>query len=517
MFGFFGKKKPEPAPDRDKSRWLHSYTRAIRAKYDSAQTTIENERYWAMADGRSARAALDPSIREKIRQRARYEALESGSFAKGMVAAKVNDVVGRGPQLQVQTPSAEINRAIESAWAAWSKEINLPAKLRTMATAYYVDGEAFAERISNPTLLGEIKLDLRLSEADLWTNPLGTTTINEVDGIRYDQAGVPVSYQRLLIHPGDDFFDPKASPTDTETVPAENVIHWYRVERPDQRRGVSALATALPLFAELRRYRLATIAAAEIAADYSAVMYSDASAFSENPDEIDENFLTIDIERRAMLTLPAGWKLAQLKAEQPTTQFGSFSEHILMEIGRCLHTPLNIICGSSREYNFASGRLDYLLYWNQNDVDRHDCELVVLERIFRWWLDEALLINGLIPPLGELRTVDHRFVFPPRRPVDPESQAATDEKYLALGLMTDEQWATREAVDLDAHYEQLARMKEAREKLGLTMPGAPAPVMQQQPQADPNDPNAKPKADAPKDTPNEPQAPASQARRRQRA
>jgi capsid protein len=500
MFGLFGKKKPEPAPDRDKSRWLHSYTRAIRAKYDSAQTTIENERYWAMADGRSARAALDPSIREKIRQRARYEALESGSFAKGMVAAKVNDVVGRGPQLQVQTPNAELNRAIESAWAAWSKEINLPAKLRTMATAYYVDGEAFAERISNPNLLGEIKLDLRLSEADLWTNPTGISSLNEVDGIRYDDSGVPVSYDRLRMHPGDDFADGSVSPTETDTIPAENVIHWFRVERPDQRRGVSALATALPLFAELRRYRLATIAAAEIAADYSAVMYSDASAFSENPDEVDENFLTIDIERRAMLTLPAGWKLAQLKAEQPTTQFGSFSEHILMEIGRCLHTPLN-----------------YLLYWNQNDVDRSDCELVVLERIFRWWLDEALLVNGLIPPLGELRTVDHRFVFPPRRPVDPESQAATDEKYLALGLMTDEQWATREAVDLEAHYDQLARMKEAREKLGLTMPGAPMPMVQQPSQADTNDPNAPPKADAPKDTPNEPQAPASQARRRQRA
>lgn len=517
MFGFFAKKKPELAPDRDKSRWLHSYARAIRAKYDSAQTTVENERYWAMADGRSARAALDPSIRQKIRQRARYEALESGSFAKGMVAAKVNDVVGRGPQLQVQTPDATLNKAIESAWTAWSKEINLPAKLRTMASAYYVDGEAFAERISNPNLLGEIKLDLRLTEADLWTNPTGMSSLNEVDGIRYDDSGVPVSYDRLRMHPGDDFADGSVSPTEIETIPAENVIHWFRVERPDQRRGVSALATALPLFAELRRYRLATIAAAEIAADYSAVMYSDASAFSENPDEVDENFLTVDLERRAMLTLPAGWKLAQLKAEQPTTQFGSFSEHILMEVGRCLHTPLNIICGSSREYNFASGRLDYLLYWNQNDVDRSDCELVVLERLFRWWLDEALLVNGLIPPLGELRTVDHRFVFPPRRPVDPESQAATDEKYLALGLLTDEQWATREAVDLDAHYDQLARMKQAREQLGLTMPGAPLPMMQQQPQGDPNDPNADPPADPPKDTPNEPQAAAAEARRRQRA
>lgn len=478
---FFGSskavaKRDEVAKQRAHDQWLRAYTRSIKAKYDSAQTTVENERYWAMTDSRSARAALDPAIRATIRKRARYEALESGSFARGMVSAKVNDVIGRGPTLQVLTESKEFNKAVETQWAAWCKEVNLPAKLRTLATAYYVDGEAFAERIMNERLRNQVKLDIRLTEADMWTDPIGRNDARMVDGIRYDKFGNPVSYMRLKRHPGDDQYDPRANADGADTIPAENVIHWFRADRPDQRRGVSHLATALPLFAELRRYRLATIAAAEIASDYAAVMYSDASQFSESPDEMDENFLTIDIERRAMMTLPAGWKLTQLKAEQPTTQFGPFSEHILMEVGRCTHTPLNILIGSSREYNFASGRLDYLLYWNQNDTDRSDCDTVVMERIFQWWLDEALLIAGYLPNRGATRgPIEHRFVFPPRRPIDPEAAAKTDQLEMEMGHLTDEEWATREAIDLDQHYEQLSRMAEARKKIGLMIPGEKPP------------------------------------------
>lgn len=466
---------------RAHKEWMHQYMRAIKARYDSAQTTIENERYWAMSDGRSARAALDPAVRATIRRRARYEALESGSFASGMVRAKVNDVIGRGPTLQCSTDNKEFNKAVEKQWNAWCREINLPAKLRTLASAFYVDGEAFAERIYNQKLVNQVKLDIRLTEADMWTDPLGDLDPEAVDGIKYDEYGCPVSYKRLQVHPGDDNAPAGLSVNKADVIPAENVIHWFRVDRPGQLRGVSHLATALPLFAELRRYRLATIAAAEIAADYSAVMYSDASRFGEMPDELDENFLTIDIERRAMLTLPAGWKIQQLKAEQPTTEVGPFTETILAEVGRCTHTPLNILLGSSRDYNFASGRLDYLLYWAQNDVDRSHCELVVMERLFRWWLDEALLIAGYLPDKGDVREIDHLFIFPPRRPIDEEVAAKVDEIQMSLGHLTDEEWATREAKDLEKHYEQLARMKEAREKIGLLMPGEKPPEPQPTP------------------------------------
>lgn len=454
----------------DRMRWMRDYVRNVYARYDVAQTTPENERFWINSDYKSPRSAGDRSVRQKIRARARYEAQESGSHAKGIVLAKTNDVIGKGPALQVLTGNKEFNKALERKWTAWAREINLPAKLRTMYAAKVVDGEAFAERINNQRLRNGVNVDIRVTEADLWTDPLWAgNSVQEDDGIRYDRVGNPELYRRLKYHPGDNFTD--LSPLDYEDLGAENVIHWFRKDRPDQRRGISELAPSLPLFAELRRYRLAVLAASEIAANYAAVMYSDAPAFGEDPDDMEEAFMEIELHRRAMITLPGGWKMQQLRAEQPTTQFSEFCESILAEIGRVTLTPLNIVLGSSRDYNFASGRLDYLLYWQHNDIDRCDCDMEVLERLFEWFVDEALLIPGFLPEVGtDDEGIPHRFVFPPRRPIDEENAAKADMLNMQMGHLSDEQWAVRENIDLETHYEELKRMTDERAKCGFPVP-----------------------------------------------
>ncbi len=53
---------------------------------------------------------------------------------------------------------------------------------------------------------------------------------------------------------------------------------------------------------------------------------------------------------------------------------------------------------------------------------------------------------------------------------------------MAMGHLTDEDWATREAKDIDQHYEQLERMKTAREKIGISMTGEPTPPINDQQQ-----------------------------------
>ncbi len=56
---------------------------------------------------------------------------------------------------------------------------------------------------------------------------------------------------------------------------------------------------------------------------------------------------------------------------------------------------------------------------------------------------------------------------------------------MAMGHLTDEDWATREAKDIDQHYEQLERMKTAREKIGISMTGEPTPPINDQQQDGP--------------------------------
>src|SRR5690606_1667637 len=256
------------------SRSHHGRTRMVRARYDAASTTHENRRHWASADGLSANAANSPEVRRVLRNRARYE-VANNSYARGIVLTLANDVVGTGPRLQLLTTDPDANNRIEHEFAQWAKAIGLAEKLRTMRMARAQDGEAFAILTNNPRLATQVKLDLKLIEADQVTTPDLNPTHSGVDGIVFDEAGNPVEYHVLRHHPGDSG-NSLALVSEYDRLPADAVIHWFRADRPGQARGIPDIMPALPLFAQLRRFTLAVLAAAETAADFAGILYTDA-------------------------------------------------------------------------------------------------------------------------------------------------------------------------------------------------------------------------------------------------
>jgi capsid protein len=136
-------------PFRRRKQDALTRTLIVRAKFDSAQTTPDNRKHWANADGLSANLAANPEVRRVLRNRARHE-VANNSYARGIVLTLANDVIGTGPRLQMllnDGSSSGANHAIETEFAAWAKAVDLPAKLRTMRMARAQDGEAFcAER-----------------------------------------------------------------------------------------------------------------------------------------------------------------------------------------------------------------------------------------------------------------------------------------------------------------------------------------------------------------------------------
>jgi capsid protein len=204
-----------------------------------------------------------------------------------------------------------------------------------------------------------------------------------MDGIVFDAAGNPVEYHVLRDHPGDGY----SISREYDRVPAAAVIHWFRADRPGQARGVPDILPALPLFAQLRRFTLAVIAAAETAADFAGILYTDAPAGGEA--DAAEPFEPIELEKRALVTMPGGWKMSQLQAEQPATTYAEFKHEILNEIARCLNMPFNVAAGNSSGYNYASGRLDHQTYFKAIRVEQVHLEAVVLDRILAAWFDEA--------------------------------------------------------------------------------------------------------------------------------
>jgi lambda family phage portal protein len=461
----------------------------VRGRYDAAITNPDNYRHWALADGLSADAAASPHVRRILRNRARYE-VANNSYARGIVLTLANDGVGTGPRLQLMAIDGADARQVERGFLDWARGVDLAEKLRLLRVAACEDGEAFALLTSNPSLPGPVKLDLKLIEADQITTPLTTPnlTTNAIDGIDFDPAGNPVAYHVLRHHPG----GPNSMVAQADRVPAGSIIHFFRPDRPGQRRGVPEITPALPLFAQLRRYTLAVLAAAETAADYAGIVYTDAPAGGE-ADAV-EPMDTIRLEQRALLTMPGGWKMEQMRAEQPATTYAEFKHEILNEIARCLNMPFNIAAGNSSGYNYASGRLDHQTYYKAIHVDQARMAIQVLDRVFAAWVQEALLIDGFLPESLRQSGTDwsHQWFWDGHEHVDPLKEANAQGKRLENHTTTLADEYARKGQDWEAQLQQRAREFKLMRELGLELKPSNGPAIQPEDLADPDNSNPTP-------------------------
>jgi lambda family phage portal protein len=441
---------------------------AIRAGYDAADYDPANANHWAAADSYSPNAQLDSSTRQVLRDRSRYEAGNNGYYG-GVIETIAGDTVGSGPRPQIIIPgdtTRQAGRLFENLFKKWASASAWTEDLTLMQEAEVRDGESFALLIDNPGLVADgrtrVSLDLAVYEADQITDPwdFGLDPLY-TDGVRVDQYGNPVEYTMLKYHPGG---VAQFRLWDTETIPAHQVCHWYKRKRAGQTRGVPWMVAALPLFAQLRRYTTATLSAAELAAMLAGIMETDAPA-GEQAVTV-EAMDSVAMVKGALLTLPAGWKASQFKAEQPVTAYGAFKTEILNEVGRGGNVPLNIVSGNSSGYNYSSARLDRQLYYAAIRRQRERMVARFLDRIFLRWANEAALVYadelaalGLSVPRPEFW--NWTWFWDGIVSIDPQKDADADAKNLENNTTTLAEICAERGQD----WEDVIRQRAAEQKL----------------------------------------------------
>jgi len=394
--------------------------RPIRGSYDAAKTDGLNANHWAAADALDADSANSATVRKRIAQRTRYELANNGQ-GRGVQLTQANYVVGRGPKLRMQTGSDGFNRRIEVEWKRWSKRAKLARKLRTAIKAKVSDGEAFLMIAKNPAMRHPVKLSLKAIECEQVTTPyLGVNEPNKIDGVDFDEFDNPTQYHVLKYHPGGPWGGLKP---DAETVDARFMLHLYREDRAGQHRGVGELHPSLNLFAQGRRYREATVAAAENIANFSILLKT-----QQMPDDGPDGVLpmtTLPIDKSMMTALPYGFDVHQPKAEQPSASFDQFTRSQASEQARPLSMPYNIAAADSSGYSFSGGKLDHLTYFVAVDVEQSEIEEEVLEPLFEVWFAEAVLRFGW--NVADAPVPAHAWDWP-RKPVIDEAKTANANK-----------------------------------------------------------------------------------------
>jgi lambda family phage portal protein len=466
-----------------RQRLQQQLTKPVQAKFDVAQTTSENRKHWASADGLSARAALSPVVRRLVRLRSRYEA-ENNSWYTGILRTAVNHIVGNGPRLQMLTPNVDANRRLERAFRQWAQGIDLADMLRTIVEAYWRDGEVFVMRAERPRNY-PLTLDLKTIEADQVQNPWKAAFSDPFvdDGIRFDQATNEISVYVLDHHPGS---NTPVSTIDGQWYSAQEVAHLFRAERPGQVRGIPRATSALQTLPIMRRQELATLYSAETAANFA--MYLKSNSPSLDPSASPADFAEIEITRNMLTTLPAGWEIGQVEPKQPGPLYEMFQRQALQSFSRCTNMPYTLAAGTGKDANFSSFKGDMKNVWEPEvQAEQSRIEYSVIRHIFRWFLDNAMYVPGLLDGLPSFNQIDHRWHWPPLPELDPVDSANAAKIRLASGLSTlteelarrGKDWETeaaRAAIDFGVTAEEY---KQAVFIATFTVPGtgvAPAPA-----------------------------------------
>jgi capsid protein len=135
--------------------------------------------------------------------------------------------------------------------------------------------------------------------------------------------------------------------------------------------------------------------------------------------------------------------------------------------------PFNIAAGNSSGYNYASGRLDHQAFFKAIRIDQAYLADVVLDRILKAWIDEAVLIEGYLPQ--SVRTLDaefpHQWFWDGFEHVDP----AKESTRLQSNTTTLAAEYAKAGLDWESELRQRAREVALMRELGLTTtPTAPA-------------------------------------------
>ena len=483
---------PPPSVPRAEFDALADRFRDLRARYDLVRTDDDNRRHWSNADGLSAAAANAAGVRFLARNRSRYE-YDNGAYVNGIVRTRADDLVGpTGPRLQMAGPDDGLNAAIELVVSTWAARSYFAEKLHTLDQTRCRDGEAFALYVTNPRIDFAVQFDILPIEADRIADPqaFGLMTPNRFDGVEYDNLGQAVAYWVLDTHPGDQL---AGAPLTATRVDARFMLHWFRVDRPGQVRGMPELAASLPLSPYQRRWTLATLAAAEYAASQSGVLETDGPL---DPDTTTLSpFQPVEFDRNTFVELPAGVKLNQLKAEHPNQLYAPVHRQISKEIARPVRMPGNVATADSSDSNFSSAKLDHMGYRAAIKVDRSFAALRHLDRIAAEVCREAIAA-GLLPKGVDVLAIPHAWTWAGWASMDKD-QAEQDASRLINGTLTYPDYCADNGQDWRVQLKKKADSEKYAADLGTSIAPEKPKVPPESPVPEEGAPNVKPQAPPP--------------------
>jgi lambda family phage portal protein len=471
---------------------------AAKRRYEAAQ--FNRLTYSWQQSAQSINTELRGDL-DALRRRSR-ELSKNEPMAKKFLSIVGANVVGpNGFKLQARVveggePDTRANDAIEDAWRRWgakgvcdvSGKMTFTDMERAIIRAVARDGEALVRDYQGfDNGFGYALQLLDIERLDTSFNRESAPGQNAVImGVEIDLFGRAVAFHLASAKFGR---DPTGRSLDR--IPANQIIHLFLTDDPEQIRGVPWMHASMMRMHHLKGYEEAAIIAARIGASKMGFFTQpdgtanpNASLGSIIGDGEDDNGVPFtEAVPGEFGQLPPGMEFQSFNPDYPHDQYPEFTKAAKRDIGSGVDVAYHSLANDLEGVNFSSIRSGTLEERDNWMILQNWFKGALLEIIYPRWLDNALLSGAIVLPNGSplpaskyQKFLPHEFLGRRWSWVDPLKDMQTS--VLALDNVLDSPYniAAQQGLDIEDVITDVARFNAALQKNNITRVKENAPV-----------------------------------------
>lgn len=398
-----------------------------------------------------------------IRDRSR-DLVRNNPWASRAVSVITNNTVGWGIHAKITGP-----KRLETFWEEWAERVFCDAdgqlniyglQQLVLRTAVESGSALVRRRWRRPEDGLPLPLQLQILEPDYLDNSKDGQLRNGhqvtgriIDGIEFDAIGRRVAYHLFRRHPG----DATGWQNESVRVPADDVLHIYRVDRPGQVNGVPWAAPIIIKLRDLDEYEDAYLLRQKIANLFAAFVTdqegdpSTAASYGEK------------LEPGSIEILPPG-RNVEFATPPRTDGYGNYTRDVMRAVAAGFGITYESLTGDYSQVNFSSARMGgqemgrNIESWRWQMLIPQFCG-----GTWRWFLEAAELMGV------NTSRASVNWTPPARILTDPAREYPAIRDAVRSGLLTLPEAIREQGYDPEQMLQEMAENAKMLDKLGLSL------------------------------------------------
>jgi lambda family phage portal protein len=333
----------------------------------------------------------------------------------------------------------------------------------------FTDGEVLVRKVPRASGMKlSVPMQIQVLEADFLDLHKELERMDNgdfiVQGVQFNAQGKKVGYWLYDRHPGEmGTITMKGS--NSRFVPADEMLHLFRVDRAGQVRGVTWFAPIMIRMKDYSDFSDATLLRQKLAACFTAFVTTPEG--TTGLDDTETPALGEKLEPGIIEVLKQGQSIEF--ANPPTSgDFSTFTREQIRAMAKGIGVSYEVLSNDYSQVNFSSGRMGWIEF--QRNIDQWRWHLLIPHfclPVWGWFTEAAALVGMGTDP------VSSRWTPPKRDMIDPDKEIGASLKQVRAGMKSLSAAIREQGEEPNEVLTQMAEDNKTLDKLGLILDSDP--------------------------------------------